>query len=306
MITYTVRRERGRNPWNWKPDPYRRGKIAGVVIHSTRSGQPGLDYDDGPGTENWGMNPNNGSAAQGWGTYWDLLIYRNGTRVISTDWDTEFASWTAGYGAPGTGTWPLGIPYIQIEVSQARIDQPFSPESIDSLAQAVAEAAQKYDFPIRRLPFIPQTGTPERGIGTHEDSANGKHYGKTDPGPLFPWVTFLGLANDYLKGGNSVTRSEYEALLARVENLELAVFAGGEERSGDALLPRAERLSKARYRIQNAGVLGVDPDTGKPARSVRDIAASAETAAKAAGAMHWHDMQIGAVRTGPPIAGETE
>lgn len=87
-----------------------------------------------------------------------------------------------------------------------------------------------------------------------------------------------------LKGGDDVTREEYEALVARVEDLELASFAGGEERSGGVLLPRGERLAKAAYRIQNAGVTGTDPATGKPARSVRDIAVSAGAMAGTSGA----------------------
>lgn len=230
MNTYPRRREKGRNPWNWKPYPGRDRVIAGVMIHATRSGQAGPVYDDGPGTEQWGMNPNNGSRAQGWGTYWDALIYRDGTQVISTDWDREFASWTAGYG--DSGTWAAGHYYIMIEVSQSRIDQPYSAESVDSLAQLVAEASRRYSFPIERIPYLAQVGMPPpRGIATHEGSANGRKSGKTDPGPLFPWAEFLAKARAYAAGEEEWT-VENEERLARLERL----VAGNGTLDGDGNL----------------------------------------------------------------------
>ena len=75
---------------------------------------------------------------------------------------------------------------------------PFTPEQIDSLAQLTAELAERYQFPVERIPFLSQTGTPPRGICTHEDSANGRKTGKTDPGPMFPWAQFLTAAAAYM------------------------------------------------------------------------------------------------------------
>jgi len=214
-VSYIVRPAIGHMPWLVRPYPHRDEMIAGVMIHATRAGQPG-DYDDGPGTERWGNNPNNGSADQGWGTYWDELIFGStGTQVISTDWDHEYAAWCAGYG--NRGTWAAGIRYIQLEVSQSRIDQPFTAKVIDSAAQSVAKKARKYHFPIVRIPFLTQTGIPPRGICTHEDSANGRKLSKSDPGPLFPWTRFLTLAQGYLDQEEDVMTPDE---LARIQEIE--------------------------------------------------------------------------------------
>lgn len=245
-MTYVERREKGRNAWNWKAYPGRAGIIAGVTIHSTRSGATSPTYDDGPGTENWGMNPNNGSAAQGYGVYWDALIYRDGTRVISTDWDREYATWTAGYGRGG-GTWPLGLYYLQIEVSQSRADQPFSDASIDSLAQLVAAASAKYAFPIERIPFVTQLGARPRGITTHEGSANGEAYGKSDPGPLFPWDTFLSLAKQYAAGGGGEDDMVDEEARRQIRELNAAMVKREQIRevASNPDLPAVERAHAA-------------------------------------------------------------
>lgn len=220
-MSYTVRKIRGRNPWLVKPHAGRDRVIVGVMIHATRGGSTDPNYDDLVGTENWAMHPSNGSAAQGWGSYWDEVIgRRTGERVISTNWDTEYASWTAGFG--GAGTWAAGIPYIQIEVCQSHPSQPYTDVQIDSLAQSVAGKSKRYGFPITRIPFLAQTGTPPPGICTHEDSANGLRTGKSDPGPLFPWDTFLRKARAYA-GGDEVTKEEFEALKKRVDDIHGAL-----------------------------------------------------------------------------------
>lgn len=225
MAKYLVRPATGRIPWGVKSMPNRGDVIAGAMIHATRSGASGL-YDDGPGTENWGMSPNNGSAAKGWGSFWDRLVFRTGTRVVCTDVDHEYASWTAGYG--GSGTWAAGVYYIQYEVSQSRIDQPFSEESIDSLAEAIAEDSIKYDFPLERIPYLSQVGPRPRGIATHEGSANGRKLGKTDPGPLFPWGEFLEKARHYAGQGDDELSAEDKAKLERLER-ELTTLKSQQE-----------------------------------------------------------------------------
>ena len=222
-MTYLVRPALGHNPWLVRPWLDRGVNIVGATIHSTRSGVSGDDeHDDGPGTERWGMHPDNGSAAQGWGTFWDRLIWRDGTRLICTDVATEYASWTAGFGALGGPTeWALGHYYIQYEIAQSRADQPFSLASIDSLAQNMAEDAQTYNFPIERIHFVSQQEIPPpRGITTHEGSANGIKLGKTDPGELFPWDTFIELAKDYLGDEDMALKDDVKALQKQVATME--------------------------------------------------------------------------------------
>lgn len=248
MVNYTVRPIRGYNPWLVVPMANRADVIAGVMIHSTRSGASAVEHDDGPGTENWAMSPNNGSAAQGWGAYWDELIYRtDGTRIISTNWDREYATWTAGYG--DAGTWAAGIYYIQIEVSQSRTNQYFSSASIDSLAQSVAEKARRYGFPIQRIPYLSQTGEPPRGICTHEDSANGRKLGKSDPGTLFPWEHFLARAQYYYNAGEP----NVDPIQKQLDELNAAIMKRFDiinVGSGDY-----ERMLKAHAALKAAGVL---------------------------------------------------
>ena len=221
-MSYTVRAIRGRNAWLTKPFAGRDKVIAGVMIHATRGGSTVPDYDDLAGTENWAESSANGSAAQGWGSYWDELIGRaTGERVISTDWDTEYATWCAGYG--DVGTWAAGIYYIQIELAQSRSNQPYTVAQIDSAAQSVAEKSKRYNFPLVRIPYLAQVGTPPRGICTHEDSANGRRTGKSDPGPLFPWAHFLERARHYAGEVDEVTREEFEALKQRVDDIHGAL-----------------------------------------------------------------------------------
>ena len=261
----TVRAALGHNPWLVRPLPGRGELIAGITLHSTRSGASDDEYDDGPGTERWGMHPDNGSAAQGWGTFWDRLIWRDGTRLICTDVDREYASWTAGFGNVGPPTaWALGHYYVQIELSQSRPDQPFSDASIEELAKETGELSRRYDFPIVRIPFVTQQENPKpRGITTHEGSANGVKLGKSDPGDLFPWATFTEKAQAYKSEGDPMSEDKIrstildwsqsddfgEAVLAAISTRGYKITT---ERLNHAIVIR-ERVDAAIARLMQAG-----------------------------------------------------
>lgn len=181
------------------------------MLHATRSGKE--DGDDGPRTEGWDSNPTNT------GSFQDVLLFEDGTQVICCDWDKgEFPQWCAGYGAQGSNTWAASDHYIQIEVAQGVTSEPFKPAQIDSLAQLVAELANRYDFPIVKLPYLTQKGTPPRGITSHDNCANGTVYGKTDPGYMFPWDYFLLIAESYRTGETMdyVTQEQFRQLLLRL------------------------------------------------------------------------------------------
>jgi hypothetical protein len=111
--------------------------------------------------------------------------------------------------------------------------------------------------------------------------------------------------------GDDVTREEYEALVKRMENLELATFAGGEERSGDALLPRDERLKRAAHRIESRSKEG----TEQLSRSALDWAVSAAISLAAHqntphgnGGItpHRHEMNVAIATTGPVVGDRGE
>ena len=238
-MKYTERPIKAHNPWLIQPQANRGQIIAGVMLHSTRSGVS--DGDDGPRTEAWWSNPQNNQG--GWGSYADVLIYEDGTRVICTDFDREYATWTAGYG--GSGTWAAGIYYIQIELAQGNTNNPFTDAQIESLVELVHSLSVRYDFPIERIPFLNQIGTPPRGICTHENSANGLVTFKSDPGYMFPWERFLALA----KGEDEMTDEERALLddaVSRLARLERIVTANGYRHdtngrlTGEAAMAQAE------------------------------------------------------------------
>ena len=245
-----------RNPWLIRTLPGREAMIAGLMLHSTRSGK--RDGDDGPRTERWWANPVNIVRDKPpWGSYADLLIYEDGTRVLCTDPDREYATWTAGYG--GTGTWAAGIYYIQIELAQGTLDEPFTDALIDSLAEATAMLARRYDFPIARIPFLAQTEwPPPGGIADHEHCANGRKHGKSDPGPLFPWETYLARAGADM-GGTSMD----EADRALLYDLARRVLVGSEYR--DERYTDEQALAFARERAA----------AWRESQSVLDVAESA-------------------------------
>lgn len=215
MTTYERRPIKAHNPWLKRSYQSRGQVIAGVTIHITASGEP--DGDDGPRTEGWWNNPQNDKG--GWGSFADALIYEDGTQVECTDIDHEFAAWTAGYGTDQR-TWALGILFIQLELAKGTIAEPWRPEQIDSAAQWVAEWSRKYDFPLERVEYEDQLGPPIRGINTHAGSANGRAYGKADPGENFPWDEFLAKARRY--------RAEMEGKgMSRLDDLIAVVLGNG-------------------------------------------------------------------------------
>jgi hypothetical protein len=210
-MSYT-RRKINVTPHSWLKvrRPIRGSRIVGVTLHSTRSGV--RDGDDGPRTERWATNADNRVIDRGGsvsGSFQDIIIFEDGTQVECCDWETEMPTWTAGYGID-PNTWAMSDNYIQIELSQGTVDEPFDKRCIDSAAQLVAELAHRYGFPIRRIPYIDQLGTPPAGITSHEDCANGRYYKKSDPGPIFPWDAFLTGAQKYydVGGGERMTENE--------------------------------------------------------------------------------------------------
>lgn len=208
---------KARNSWLYRQSPGRARRMRGVMLHATRGGRSA--GDDGPGTENWASNASNGAA------FWDWLAYENGQQVLCTEGDEE-PLWAAGYGAY-PGTWSAQDYYYQFELAQGRPEDPYPAEQIESAAQWVGGLFKERGWPVQRIPFLYQTegSAPPFGICTHEDSANGRRLGKSDPGPMFPWNTFLARARIW--AGQALEDDLSAADIARIDRLERVMGAWG-------------------------------------------------------------------------------
>jgi hypothetical protein len=155
-----------------------------------------------------------------YGSYADYLIFEEGTIVECTDLDTEIATWTAGYG--GAGTWAAGYYYVQVEVAQGRIEDEYTFAQIDALAWLYVKLSRGFSWPVVRIPFLHQTGTPPKGITTHDTSANGAKLGKSDPGPKFPWGLFFERIHLHIAGvlEDDLMSKEYDELKAEIARLK--------------------------------------------------------------------------------------
>lgn len=177
---------------------YRSGRwmgIRGVMIHTTRGGR--TEGDDGPGTEGWMSHPENKGAA------WDGLIYESGQQVKCMHWELdEEPKWAAGYG-DYPGTWSAQDFYLHFEIGQGTVNDPISKESFESAAQWVAEVFVDagYDADeVTIISYLRQTaGTePPVGICFHDQSANGRKLGKSDPGHMFDRLAFGARVRDHM------------------------------------------------------------------------------------------------------------
>lgn len=300
MPTYKRRWINARNHWLVGTFPRRAEYVAGAMLHCTRSGRANnpLEFE---GTEGWWSNPNNkqGVEPNAFGSYADWLVdNQTGEQVQCTAVSvSEFAKWTAGYG--NGNTWAAGHYYIQIEMCQALQSDGFTSIVIDSTAQLMADLAHVFKFPLTRLPYLTQTGTPPRGITAHDNCANGRVYGKSDPGSNFPWEMFLSKAQAYFNGTGDEEpmtpqeRAEFEDLKMRNKRVENLVGGNGISSTGsgpvdlvgDAALAYADHPDN-----KWSALYGVN--------LARKEAADAMAVAKAAGGSdgipeHAHDMAAG-------------
>lgn len=218
MTAYPVRHiQKPPNAWLFAYRPMRGDQLVGAQIHASRSGIS--DGDDGPRTERWMFNTNNGSAAQGWGGSCDLIIFETGERVIvNPDYRHYDSTFSAGFGLTSF-TWSCGWYYRQIEMAQGQTADAYTFAQIDSLAEyLVAEGVA----PVR-IPWLSQTlgTTPPPGICTHEDSENGRKLGKSDPGPMFPWAQLF----ERMAARSNTEEDDFMAALTDDEQREILAMA---------------------------------------------------------------------------------
>src|SRR5690606_16686439 len=143
-----------------------------VIIHATRSGvQPRWPLEL-EATLNHFANPYPDSPNSRASSHWVIGPAGEKVRVVSDN----LQAWHAGEDNLAFG----------IEVCQSRVDDPFSEAQIEALIEVCAGYCTDFG-----VPAVHAAGSGQDGFLGHEESSHGKRVGKTDPGPQFPWVTFI-------------------------------------------------------------------------------------------------------------------
>jgi len=142
-----------------------RAYTTGVVVHSTRGGQPyGQEWQ---ATVNWFLNPASGASA-------NLLIGRDG-RVAQfgpLDWVTWHAR-------------EYNYRWLGVELEQPHASDPFTDIQYLLLASFIREQAARYGFAISR----------DTVVG-HDEIPPGIRDGKSDPGYQFAWAKLMALLTE--------------------------------------------------------------------------------------------------------------
>jgi len=165
-----------------------------IVIHATRggSGSYRLEYD---GTIVWSRSPNNNQG--GWGSSEQRVLQGRDVAIIV---DTQRqCTYGAGYAGPGS-LYAVDSYGLDLEIAQMRIDTPFEETTLDTAARQCAAWCILYHIPVVRIPYLDQSKPLQvAGFVGHEDTGNGRILGKSDPGPAFPWPSFLNKVSGYIQ-----------------------------------------------------------------------------------------------------------
>ena len=163
------------------------------LIHATRG--PVVQEAQGVATIDWFTRsaPTNGGE---WAPTADVLIDHRGNVYEFRDIPNERGNYSAGYGDVGPFYgWAADEKAISVELAQSDQLEPFTDATIEALIAYVRQRTKDWalDIPALRLPYWTQllgAQVPRGWIG-HEETANGRLYGKTDPGREFPWEYVL-------------------------------------------------------------------------------------------------------------------
>lgn len=215
--------------WKWQ-----RGRVAvrGIIWHATRSGIAGRSA----GQEywsclNWFRSPNNvvrDAAGNPW--YGGMSNYVIGGGRVCLAVPDEFV--------PRFSAGVHDFFALSVELGQATNGDPYDPRDIELARRFAEDKAHEYGFRLGRLPFVDGNNSQWPGEVGHEDTAQGRGQGKTDPGPLF-WSAYL--------------REREDEPMTPAERRLLAV-AGGDY---DAML-RAYNALVARGLLPDEGISGHD------------------------------------------------
>ncbi|MEY4762769.1 MAG: hypothetical protein RLZZ200_2625 [Pseudomonadota bacterium] len=164
--------------WKWQP----RRDVVGIIWHATRSGQPydaAMEYIS---TLNWFRSPNNmvrDDAGRPW--YGGMANYVIGGGKVCLAVPEEYA--------PRYSAGVHDFRAISVEVGQASYSVPYEPRDIELCHELAADLSARYGFKLGRIPFVSENNNEWPGEVGHEDTAQGKSYGKSDPGRLF-WEAY--------------------------------------------------------------------------------------------------------------------
>lgn len=195
-----------------KPQPKTRARrtngaadIHQIQIHATRGNTDVTRQVQA--TVNWFSNPSN-VAGRSWGASADFVVGRESrfpdnpvVAVQFGNWMETWSHYSAGYGSTVSGTLPAAAYGVAIEVAQRRENEPFDPEVVEMVAELckhINETLEKNGHNpvplIRVFDWDQASAAPvPRGYIGHDEMANGKRLGKTDPGSMWDWDKFFDL-----------------------------------------------------------------------------------------------------------------
>lgn len=225
------------------PDYARRKReqpIALVIIHATRGDAP-MDAQYGA-TVNWFKQaPDQG----GWTSAADVVIGARGEVAEcyskrDGDWRVSHAAFSAGFGQRGyPQQWAADEVALSVEIAQPARVEPFTEESIRAAADFLRPILAEYRIPLVHIEGWDQArvSAPPRGFIGHDETDNGRKYGKSDPGHMFPWGQLFEWIAAGERDGRDI-RDGQDVGLNRLDN-EVAGRAIRDARSAIATATRA-------------------------------------------------------------------
>lgn len=102
---------------------------------------------------------------------------------------------------------------LSIEIAQPETQPPF----VDFQYRATAAICRNW-CELYGIPKVRVMSQASRGIIGHQDSEQGKRWGKIDPGWRWNWPYFMGLV-DNIAGGNGLTEEQIKQVLVQLNDM---------------------------------------------------------------------------------------
>ena len=165
------------------------------LAHATRGVAGGNQW---LGTINWFVSNTNGE--WNWGPSADGLVGADGRLCVFTDWYTERANWSAGYGASSGTTFGADEHGISIEFAQSAALEDYTQAQIETAARIAVFLNEEWGVPFKQLAYLNQRrDLPiSKGWVGHEHTANGVKTVKSDPGSKFPYSKIFARAQELI------------------------------------------------------------------------------------------------------------